>query len=480
MKSLFLVMVFSVTALFAFAQYPKTFKPSPLLDTIPVEVHERLTQRLIVDKARVTAKGKQGDYIKSLYDHRFEYVVDGFNEDYFIADHPLTSMLRRIADRIYDANPTLARELTVYTYRSGVPNAVSFGEGTIAIMLGLIERLETEDQVAFILCHEFAHYYAQHAERNFAEMAALNYDKELKRKISEIKRGPYGTYGKLKALFNSLDLSLSRHNRRSEMEADSLGLVYYLRTGYERQAPLRVMQILQGADKGLYSDNIDFRKHFSFEAFPFKESWIAYEKSNIIYASLNDDQTDTLKTHPNTRKRFERLRLQLGITELDSAALKHGKPITALSELASFEVISSYYHFKQYGKALFYSLLLTEIFPSDPYPRAIVAKSLYQLHKSQKEHNLDEVLELPDPRFDENYNRFLHFVNNLRLHELANLAYEYVTHQPADFYSDEEFIHALWQCSRFQFSKMDDEKVGAEYERLFPNGKYLSEMKNQK
>ena len=480
MKSVLLLTVLSATALLTFGQYPKAFTPSAFLDTIPVEVHEQLKQRLSADKAKVTAKGKHGDYIKSLYDHRFDYVVDSFNEDYFIVDHPLTSMLRRVADRIYDANPALPRELTVYTYRSAVPNAISFGEGTIAVMLGLLERLETEDQLAFILCHEFAHYYAGHAEKRFAELAALNYDKELTRKISEIKQSAYGRYSKLKTLFNTLDMSLSRHNRKSEAEADSLGLVYYLRTGYDRHAALGVMRILQDADKGLYRNNIDFRRHFGFAEYPFKESWGDYQQSNIIYASLTDDETDTLKTHPDTRKRLERLRRQLGITQLDTGRLRDGKPIKGLTELASFEVISSHYHFKQFGKALFYSLLLTERFPDDPYPRAMVAKSLYQLHKSQKDHNLDKVLELPDPRFDENYNRFLNFVSKLRLHELANLAYEYVTHQPAEFYSDEEFIHALWQCSRFQFSRMDDEKIAEEYQRLFPDGRYLHEIKNEK
>src|SRR5687768_3475380 len=178
MRSVFVVLL-SVKVLFAFAQYEKIYTPSTFQDTIPSEIYRGLKNRLEADKAKVTTKGKQGEYIKSLYDQRFEYVVNNFNEDLFILNHPLTNTLRKIADRIYATNPDLAPDLNIYAFRSDVPNAISFGEGTVCLMLGLLERLETEDQVAYILCHELAHYYARHAERSFAERAALNYDKEL-------------------------------------------------------------------------------------------------------------------------------------------------------------------------------------------------------------------------------------------------------------------------------------------------------------
>ena len=475
-----LVVLLSLKVLFAFAQYEKTYTPSTFHDTIPSEIYRGLKNRLAADKAKVTAKGKEGEYIKSLYDQRFEYVVSNFNEDFFILNHPLTNTLRKIADRIYATNPGLPPDLNIYAFRSDVPNAISFGEGTVCVTLGLLERLETEDQAAYILCHEFAHYYARHAERSFAERAALNYDKELKQRISDIKSTPYRKYARLKALFHSVDLSVTRHNRRAEFEADSIGLHYYLESGYDPDAPLRVMQILENADHGLSTNNIDFKKHFDFEAFPFKDSWTSYTKSNILYASLNEKDTDTLKTHPDTKKRFDRLKRQLDIAAVGVRQLKHGETFRNISQLASLELINSHFHFKQYGKALFSSLLLTDSFPDHPYPHAIIAKSLYQLYKAQKEHNLHEVLEFPDPRFDENYNRFLSFVNKLRLHELASLAYYYVTTRPAEFYSNEEFIHALWQCSSFEFSKVNGEKVAEEYEQLYPNGKYLHEMKNKK
>lgn len=478
MKFLLLVLL-SIQIVFAFGQYQQRFTPSSFQDTIPSEVYSRLKKRLVEDKAKITTKGKQGNYIRSLHDRRFEYLVKSFNEGYFIVDHPLTTFLTKVASRIYDANPNLSQNVNIFAFNSSAPNAVSFGEGTICIMLGLLERLETEDQVAYILCHEFAHYYANHAEKNFADLAALNYDKELKHKIDDAVNSPYGRYSRLKALFNQIGLSVTYHSRKSEFEADSLGLVYYLKTGYDRRAPLRVMQILEQADKETFRHNIDFKKYFDFNDFPFKDSWTAYSKSNIVYGNANDEETDALKTHPNCKSRFGRLKRQLNnLIEPDTAQFHSDKTLKGLNQLASLEIINSHYYFKQYGKALFNSLLLADSFPDNPYPHAMIAKSLYQLHRAQKNHDLHTVLELPDPRFDENYDRFLTFINKLRLHELANIAYQYVTTRPAAFYTNEEFIHALWLCSKFDFSKIGPEKVARDYENLHPQGRYIREIQN--
>src|SRR5688572_7262856 len=128
MKSVLLVAL-SMNIVCAFAQYEKSFTPSAFQDTIPADIYNGLKKRLAEDKAKVTIKGKEANYIKSLYDQRFEYVVKSFNEDYFMLDHPLTCSLRKIGDRIYKANPNLSPELNIYTFSSAVPNAVSFGEG---------------------------------------------------------------------------------------------------------------------------------------------------------------------------------------------------------------------------------------------------------------------------------------------------------------------------------------------------------------
>jgi Zn-dependent protease with chaperone function len=474
---LYLALVLLAFGVNATAQHIAPFVPAPFLDTIPADVHERLTQRLEADKQRVDAKGKEGRYIKSMYDDRFAYITKIFNDDYFLTNDPLTEMVRRITDRIYTANPHLPRDVNVYVHRSQIPNAVSYGEGTFAIMLGLIERLETEDQLAFVMCHELAHYYRQHAELTASRIAALQSDKDIRKEIRDIRSSVYNRYARIKDLLESINLSTNHHSRQAEFEADSLGLTYYLNTDYDRRAPLRVMEILDGVDEPAFKGALDLRSHFSFEAFPFNDKWDRYSPSELVYASMVESETDTMKTHPSCDKRLIRLQDLLGLSDAPPPGTDN--LFEPLRLRASFETLQALYHFREYGRAFYVALVLSQQYPDHPYPQAMVSKTLYQLFKAQEAHKLHKVLAHPHPRFDENYNRVLSFLGTLRLHEIANLAYEYATSRPVSFYKDEEMLHALWQCSRFKFSKLNSDKVAQEYETYFPKGRYLNEMQNR-
>jgi Zn-dependent protease with chaperone function len=472
--SIILIVFFQSAVL---GQFEKSYKPLPFQDTIPSNLHETLKQRLKADKETVMAKGKVGSYMKTLYEQRTDYLVKTFNEDYFMVEDNLAKYLQSVLNKIYDANPQLPRETNVYPYRSSSPNAISFGEGTLGIMLGLIERIESEDVLAFVLCHELAHYHTGHTAKKIEQLADLNYDRVLKKQIDAIMSNPYGRYTKLKNLFNSLDLSISKHSRETEFEADSIGLSYFLKTTYNRAAPLRCMQILSSADSNTFKRNIDFKKYFSFREFPFKESWIDYQPSDVWHALPEHAGSDTAQTHPNCDKRFFALKRQLRLTDSSPSVIRKGKLIPSVADQASFEIVSTLYHYRQYGKAMFHAIVLAEKFPGNAYAHAMICKSLYQLYRAQKNHEFGKVMELPDPRFEENYNRFLSFIHKLRLFEMANLAYHYAATRPEPFYSDEEFLHALWMCSKLEVSKVDPEKVRIDYEALYPKGRYISEMK---
>jgi hypothetical protein len=182
-----------------------------------------------------------------------------------------------------------------------------------------------------------------------------------------------------------------------------------------------------------------------------------------------------LETHPDCKRRavaLERQRQRLGEQSSGSTAGR----VPWIREKSQFEMIHSDYHFKNYGRALFGALLLADRYPDNIYLQAIISKSLYQLFVYQQNHELGKVLELPDPRFPENYDRFLTFMHSLRLMEISSLAYYYATTRPVVSFEDEEFLHALWLCSRLQVSKLSPDKVKEEYMERFPRGKYLKQM----
>jgi Zn-dependent protease with chaperone function len=469
------VLLLCFVSLVGSEQIEKNYFPAPVLDTLSLDMLNALKLKLEKDKARINEPSREANaFLKSLYEKRYEYLIKTVNDDFFVVDSAFTPFLQSILDKIYKANPQLPREAQVYAMRSSVPNAVSFGDGTVGFTLSLLARMENEDQVAFILCHEIAHYHSEHSVTDLKELARLNYDKDLKRRIDELKKNQYGRYTKLTEIFKSMGLSLTRHSRVHEVEADSLGFAYFSAMRYDLRQASRVMEILDSVSIPMDTSLIDFKKHFDFKDYPFKTSWLKYVKSSTWHAPTIED--DSMQTHPDCKRRavaLERQRLRLPGERTSASTTGRVPRIRVKSQ---FELIHSDYHFKQYGRALFRALLLTDQYPDNVYLQAIISKCLYKLFIYQRDHELGKVLELPDSRFPENYDRFLTFMHSLRLMELSSLAYHYVTTRPAVSFKDEEFLYALWLCSTLQVSKVAPDKVKAEYAERFPGGKYLRQM----
>jgi hypothetical protein len=333
-----------------------------------------------------------------------------------------------------------------------------------------------------VLCHELAHYHYKHSQQSIQQLAELNYDKGLKKKLDEINRSEFGRYTRIKQLFEGLDLSFNKHSRNHEFEADSLGLQLYLKAGYDQNAPLRVIQILEGADQEFHSAPLVFNKIFDFKGFPFKESWIQYEKSDVWHAPKKYADSDTAQTHPNCERRMQALIRQMqrmGRAGIELPTVNKNQ-IEHITVLASLEIVESEYHFKKYGKAIYKALVLLNKYPDSAYLHAMVARCLYQIHQSQVRHEFGKTVELPDPRFSENYDRLLTFIHKLRLSEMANLAYYYSISQKEEYFSDEEYLYSLWLCSSLEVSKIDSDKVRDDYVEKFPSGRYKTIMAKKK
>lgn len=458
-----------------YTQLPAVLTPTPVLDTIPPEFYTSLKLKLERDNQNIAEpQSNVKTFIKTLHTQRFDYIVKTFNEDRLMGESALNQYLDIIFKNIIQSNPQIPQDASLFVYRSNSPNATSFGEGTIIVSLSLLSRLENDAQVAFVLSHELAHYYRDHTKNAINRFARLNFDKELSKEVKSIRNSQYGRYTRMKELMKGLELSINKHSRTHEFEADSVGLTLFLNSRYaDAIAPVRTMEILDSIDRPVFRDQLDLKKYFDFKEYSFKEIWGVYKKSDTWY--FKPDNSDTAQTHPSCKRRGLALERQL-----QNFSNKETKPTSEFESIrlqARIDLIESSYHFKQYGKALFDAMVMTEEFSESAYLHGMIGKCLYQLYIHQKNHELGKVLELPDPRFPENYDRLLTFLHILRLTDLEKIAYYYVTTKKIEYFSNEDFLYAVWLCSRLPVSKLSSLSVEEEYMTRFPNGKYRAEMK---
>ena len=107
-----------------------------------------------------------------------------------------------------------------------------------------VDKLTHDDELAFIICHELAHYYFEHVDMSYIRSLNKLKSKETKEKIKAIKKSEYGTHSKGTSLFKGFMYDSRKHVRGHEYQADSLGLSFLMNTKWF--SPLRFGQNYKG------------------------------------------------------------------------------------------------------------------------------------------------------------------------------------------------------------------------------------------
>ena len=132
---------------------------------------------------------------------------------------------------------------------SPVINAFALPGGKVFISRGLVEKMNSEAQLAGVLGHEIGHVSAQHTARRIGQQTIFNAGLAvaglavgMSDASSELRK-----YGQLAvpALAIGGNLYTLKFGRNEESQADELGMKYMARAGYNPRAQLEVMHILK-------------------------------------------------------------------------------------------------------------------------------------------------------------------------------------------------------------------------------------------
>ena len=103
-------------------------------------------------------KGNKKDYEKA-YKNQLELVKDLLLSSRSVTEDSAYHYIQSVVKKIINSNEVLKElDVRVVFSRDLWPNAYSIGDGTIAFNAGLFIFLKNEAEMAFILCHELAHF----------------------------------------------------------------------------------------------------------------------------------------------------------------------------------------------------------------------------------------------------------------------------------------------------------------------------------
>jgi predicted Zn-dependent protease len=142
----------------------------------------------------------------------------------------ITQYAQGICDYILGKND-LPLNIRVYSVRSEIVNAYSAPQGIIFLTHGLLSRLESEHQLAFIISHEIGHYVKNHSVEKFKEFERLKKDRPKSSDIDDL-------------VLNNLQFS-----RKTEEQADREGCKLYVNAGYDAQYVYSAFDVLKNSSQ---------------------------------------------------------------------------------------------------------------------------------------------------------------------------------------------------------------------------------------
>ena len=473
-----LCLCFIFLGLDAQLKFSESYSPIYIQDSIPPKLSEKYKNDLKALLSDYTDRTDKSKFYKTRYTDRTDEILDAMREKDVYYDGPLYDYLNSILNNILEAN-NLPKDVHLFPVRYTVANACSFCEGTIFFNIGLLNQLENEDQVALVIGHELAHYYNRHVNKGWDKYYKTISDAELKKNIKNAIKQEYNVYHTIDSLLKKTSLKLLFHTRENEHEADTMGLKLILKTKYDATTAPRLMEILDSCDLFKGKNDIKYKELFGFAEYPFKDHWMKYEMDDMWHEKEDDKEytkSDTLKTHPDCKKRRAYMLEMVGTLHLSPKPLNDGKEsgytYADIRRIARFEMIEADFWHENYGKSLFRALNMLPLYPDNAYLQAMVGKNLYEIYIHQKKHTLGRHIVQPYVTFDDHYNQFLGFVQQLSLTDASNLCYLYVTKRADKYKSCDDFSEALFMA-RIAKGEGDPKTLAESFIKEHPDNKRL-------
>ncbi len=364
---------------------------------------------------------------KNIYDEQFEAIDELWKSTRTVTSPEAHAYLQSITQKIIAANPELkGTDARVVFSRDWWPNAVSMGDGTIAINAGLVIYMNNEAELVFVLCHELSHYYLGHTQKAIKKYVETISSDAYQSELRRLSKTTYGANKQLEELAKSMSFNGRRHSRDNEAAADRQAFLFMKNTGYDCGALKTCLELLDKVDDSLLHKPLDIQQAFNFNEYPFKKKWI--QKESAIFSQVDDNSSfskkekDSLKTHPDCAKRI--LFLNDSIQSAPGKKfLVNEKLFNQLKKDFFLEITEECYRENNLSRNLYYNLLLLQAQENAPVAIYSIARCLNQLFDNQKNHKLGLTVDIEGKGYPEEYNLLLRMLGRLRLDEIASLNY---------------------------------------------------------
>ena len=378
---------------------------------------------------------------------RKKHFVERVSDSSFIYNKKITTYLNSILKEIYRANPELdKKDFYFFVDKSQIPNASCYGNGIFTIHLGLFNFINSDDELAFIICHEMAHYFLEHSDKAFLAYLETITSKDIKKKINSVKNKQYGKRKAYSELLDALSLNFLKRSKAVEIEADSLGLLFFKKTKFNINASISSLESLEKSDNLLFNQESKLTENFNFKNYPFKEAWLARDETLFDLSQKSNDFTidsDSLSTHPATQLRIKKVKAL--INKSGTTAAVSSTQIVEIKDIVGHISISNFIDNNQIDLAFYQCLVLYNQQRIDRKEYvATMSKLLTKTYELKNNHTFGKYVSPVYPFSDEQYlNEIKLFLNNIELKNVKKIGLNFCLSNEEYMKDDIEFAKTL-------------------------------------
>jgi Peptidase family M48 len=361
----------------------------------------------------------------------------------FMFGTELEKYVQAVFAEILAANPSLAGDYKVFVSRNPSPNAYNTGAKIIVVQAGLLPRLNSRDELAFVLCHELSHQVLLHVNNGILEYAKRVTNPTYKKRIREALSSTYKVNEQLDAIIAPGLYKHQQYRRNHEFQADSLGLVFYNNMNLSVAAPALVMLVLDEIDHEMDTTLFDFKTLFAHDSVRWDPLWNKFKTTSLPGVGLDEEalenreaEEELLKTHPDALERFDRLIVGISDEALDENKIDLG--FDAIRQRAMVEQVHACYMQNNWSRAFYLALQGDKMFPNQPYFKQMTVLLLARISLLKTERMTGKFVVLQNLDYDESYNRTIAFLWEVSAKGAASISYhlgrQWLTPQPTPTY----------------------------------------------
>lgn len=276
---------------------------------------------------------------------------------------PLSQYLGKVADELLKNQPNVRAGLSFHVVRSTAMHAFASPKGMIFVNLGLLARLETEAQLAYLLARQIAHVQQKHPL-------------ELSLSFARINR--YTKYDEILQFQNYTDdlAATNFYPTTTEIQTDKAGLELFLKSSYHSAGITGFFDLCAYGELPFELEDFD-PSFLENDVLEIPSSYFLLEEQLKSVQPLSNTSENLYPDIRNRKTSCINDLVTVDNTNKSTYLVKQEAEFKQLRDIARFEIAYAYLDQFRYQDALYATYLLSKKYPNNPFLEKTTTKALY-------------------------------------------------------------------------------------------------------